>query len=145
MFPNAFKNLDGRKWIDRFQPQTLAIATWLLYIQGAFALIGWLDRSDVYSAWTRFEFGGLVGLAGALAHIAGPFLMANGKKLGWWVSVFAAASPWILRLIIRFQYDSVSLRWVVTRSDTIGFLFEVALLALLLHPMSRNHEKTWLR
>ena len=144
MFANAFKDLDARKWIDRFQPQTLAIATWLLYIEGAFAIVGWLDRSDIYSAWTRTEAAGVLALVAALAHLAGPFFMANGKKLGWWISVFAAASPWILRLIIRLQYDSVSLRWIVTQSDTIGFLFEVALLALLLHPMSRNHEKTWL-
>ena len=145
MFANAFKDLDTRKWIDRFQPQTLAIATWLLYIQGAFAIVGWIDRSGVYSAWTRVEFGGVLALIAAFAHLVGPFLMANGKRLGWWISVGAAASPWILRGLIKVQYESVSLRWMLTQSDTIGFLFEVALLALLLHPMSRAHERSWLR
>lgn len=31
--------LDLRKWFDRFQPQTLQIATWLLYLNGLFALV----------------------------------------------------------------------------------------------------------
>lgn len=145
MLRHAFKDLDTRKWIDRLQPQTLAIATWLLYIEGAFALVDYIDRSDINSAWTRTEFGGIVALISALSYVAGPFLMANGKRLGWWISVYAAASPWVLRVLLRVQYHSISLRWVITQSDTIGFVFEVALVALLLHPLSRRHERTWLR
>ena len=36
--------LDPRKWFDRMQPQTMQIATWLLYLNGFFALIGFMDK-----------------------------------------------------------------------------------------------------
>ena len=45
---NPLGNLDYRKWFDRMLPQTLQIAMWLLYIDGAFAIINYLDRTDVY-------------------------------------------------------------------------------------------------
>lgn len=144
MLSNAFKNLDRRRWIDRNQPQTLAIATWLLYIEGAFAIVGWIDRSDLYGAWSRTHAAGIIALVAALSFVVGPFLMANGKRLGWWLSVGAAASPWVLRIIFRLEFPVVTLRWVITQNDTIGFLFEAALLALVLHPQSREHERRWL-
>ena len=145
MFRNAITNLDARRWFDRFQPQTVAIATWLLYIEGQFAVVNWLDGSGLQGAWSRSNPFGLLTLIAALSFIAGPYLMANGKLLGWWVSVMAAASPWILRAIVRFDYSGVTLRWVITQGDTIGFLFEAALLALLLHPMTRSFKDDRLR
>ena len=29
--------------------------------------------------------------------------------------------------------------------DTVGLLFDIALIALLLHPMSRDYQKVWFR
>lgn len=146
MTNNPFSGIDKRKWFDRMQPQTLAIATWLLYLDGAFAVIDYLDRNNLYSAWTRLEFGGILSLVACLSYIAGGFLMANEKKIGYYLAIFAAFSPFILRLLIRIEFpNSISLRWVITQSNTIGFLFDVALCALLLHPMTRKHAKTWFR
>ena len=145
MLRNAFRNLDNRRWIDRFQPQTLAIATWLLYIQGAFSVLNWLDRSDLYGAWAHGSPKGLLAFVLAVSFVAGPFLMANGKKFGWWLSIAAAASPWLLRVLLRLEYPVFTVRWVLTQNDTIGFMFEVALMVLLLHPMSRSHEEHRLR
>jgi hypothetical protein len=145
MFSYAFSDLDSRKWIDRMHPQTLAIATWLLYFDAVFALLGFIDRNN--------EFGILRAMGGlhtlfALAAIAlfplGGFLMANGKLLGWYVAVAASFSPFASRLLIALEYD-VSLRSVLTGGRTLNFLFEAALIALLLHGMTRSYVRTWLR
>jgi hypothetical protein len=32
---------------------------------------------------------------------------------------------------------------VLTGNSTIGFIFDVALVALLLHPTSREHQRLW--
>ncbi|CAB4598539.1 unannotated protein [freshwater metagenome] len=151
MFEHAFQNLDSRKWFDRMQPQTLSIATWLLYFDGVFAVIGFLERSG--------EVGIMRGLGGLyllmafvfmVAYIVGPFLMANGKRLGWYVAVAASFGPFVLRLLINLKFNSAmgadwSLRYILTSNDTIGFMFEAALCALLLHTMSRKYIAVWLR
>jgi len=41
--------LDPKRWFDRMFPQTLQIATWLLYLNGFFALLAWI-RLPVHRA-----------------------------------------------------------------------------------------------
>ena len=148
MFENAFKNLDKRKWFDRMHPQTLAIAMWLCYFDGVFALLGLVDKQGEFGV-VRFIGGAQVifGLAAIGAFVVGPFLMANGKRLGWYLAVGASFSP----LIIRFTaikdgynvYGSLANR--LTGGTLVGFMFEAALCGLLLHAMTRSYVKTWLR
>jgi len=40
---------------------------------------------------------------------------------------------------------SFSLWDKITGNTLIGFAFDVALCALILHPMSRNHQRIWFR
>ena len=40
---------------------------------------------------------------------------------------------------------SVSLLDKLTGKTLVGFAFDVALCALVLHPMSRNHQRIWFR
>lgn len=148
MFENAFKNLDKRKWFDRMHPQTLAIAIWLSYFDGVFALLGLVDKQGEFGV-VRFVGGVQVifGIAAIGAYFAGPFLMANGKLLGWYLALAASFSP----LIIRFTsikdgyniYGSLTNR--LTGGTLVGVMFEAALCALLLHTMTRSYVKTWLR
>lgn len=153
MSNNAFSQLDFRKWFDRMQPQTVAIATWLLYIDGVFSFLNYLDKStgDIYGFWGFY--GGpmsLVSLLFVFTFPAGGFLIANGKKLGWYVALVAAFSPFILRLCLKligsdFWSSQLSLKDIIIGSSFVNFMFEAALPALLLHPMSRNYAKSWLR
>ena len=145
--PNAFSGLDYRKWFDRMFPQTLQIAVWLLYIDGAFAILNYLDRTDVYGVWRWYGgLGGILAPVACLSFIAGGFLMANGRKLGWWLSVGAAAAPFALRALLKIQHEpALSVSWVITQNNMISFVFEAALLALLVHPMSKNHADRWFR
>jgi hypothetical protein len=146
MFSYAFKNLDPKKWFDRMHPQTLAIAMFLLYIDGSFAVVALLDKSGEIG-FLRL-LGGLnllFALCMVVAYIGGAFLMANGKRLGWIIAVAASFSPFIARQLITLSTNYEDTTWVLTGGDTIGFLFDAALVALLLHSMTQQYVKRWLR
>lgn len=147
MLQNAFKNLDKKKWFDRMQPQTLAIATILLYLDGAYAIIGQLDNNRWSYAVRGDSFGNLLSLIACIAYVAGPFLIANGKKLGYYVALGASFSPFILRAYLRAQlsFFDIPLIWVFKGQSLINFAFEAALCALLLHQMTRSYVDRWLR
>ena len=147
MFRRAFVDLDSRRWFDRMWPQTLAIAVWLLYIDGVFNLLAILDRRDIWGMW-RVEGGPglLVALVALVAYPLGGFLMANARLLGWWVALGAAVAPWILRIWWKTTvWPEVSLEWVVVGGSYVNLMFEAALVGLLLHPMSRNYVRSWMR
>jgi len=59
--------MQERRWINRYQPQTLVTGTMLLYIEGVFNMV----RSNQ-----------LLLLVGLLMFPAG-YLIANDKKIGW--------------------------------------------------------------
>jgi hypothetical protein len=147
MLQNAFRNLDPRKWIDRMHPQTLSIGTFLLYIDGIFALLRFFDRNDV-EGYLRMD-GGLnafLTFGFIICYPLGGFLMANGKLLGWYLAIIASFSPFVIRAMFKVSLaDMYSWRNVVTGGDLVNLMFEVALCALLLHPMSQSYAKKWLR
>jgi len=146
MLFNAFKHLDVRKWFDRMQPQTVSIATILLYINGAFAFLRFLDRTDI-EGYMRV-YGGLhalITIGFILCFPLGGFLMANGKLFGWYVSLLAAFSPFILRTIFKVTIaDLMGWQDVIVGGSYVNLKFEIALCALLLHPMSQEFVKRWL-
>lgn len=139
-------SLDYRKWFDRYQPQTLQIATFLLYFKGFFALVDWLGRTDWIGAARvlKGSTGSAVTLAVVVAYIAGGFLMANERQWGYRLAVVAAFSPFLLRLWV-LQGTRVSLLDRLTGGRVLTLIFDVALVALLLHPMSRNHQRVYYR
>ena len=137
--------LDPRKWFDRMQPQTMQIATWLLYLNGFFALIGFMDKSD-WIGFARVDkgaLGSLIGLVVVASFIGGGYLMANDRKIGYRLALIAAFSPFVLRIWILWSYPGWGAIDKITGNDTIGFIFEAALCALLLHPQSREHQRLW--
>ena len=135
--------LNRRKWLDRMQPQTLQIATWLLYINGFFALVELVDGGGVLHYFReRYGFGFFLGLLVVASYVVGGFLMANERKLGWQVSVAAATSPFILTFVAYSQIGA-SLRFRLFGASLVSFAFDAALLALLLHPQSREHQRIW--
>jgi hypothetical protein len=105
------------RWVDRSQPQTLMMATMILYINAVFSLLG--------------GFG--LGLALAVGQVAAGLGIANEKKWGYWlgVALTALVVGW---LVFFFSFYAV-----------LTLIFYVALLALLLHPQSRSYRKTWFR
>ena len=143
--------IDTRKWFDRTQPQTLQIATFLLYFNAFFALLALFEERD-YLGYLRerYGIGILLGLGVVAANVLGGFLMANERKLGYKLALVAAFAPFVLRFWAYSDIEnrlggSVSIWDKLTGNDTIGFIFEVALCALLLHPQSRNHQRIWFK
>jgi len=147
MASNPFRGVDTRTWFDRMLPQTLQVATWLLYINGAFAILDYVDRSDIYGVWRWYGgLGGVVSPVACLSYVGAGLLMANGRRLGWHLGIAASLSPLALRLLLKVQHEpGLPVSWVITQRNLISFLFEAALVALLLHPMSRNHATRWFR
>jgi hypothetical protein len=148
MARNDFSQLDFRKWFDRMQPQTVSIATMLLYLDGVFNFLYFLDMRDTYGYWC--VAGGPIAILAFLLVLCFPFggfLMANGKKLGWYAALTASFSPFLLRAleVTDDSFPGVSFQYIVFGSSYFNFMFEAALCALLLHTMTRNYVKVWLR
>ncbi len=115
------RSLNLRQWFPSSQPQTLQLAVALLYWNAALSLVFGLLA---HSLPQRL---GLILLLGDLAGGAG---IAKEKKLGYYVAVGTA----LLTLALSISSFSV-----------ISILFAVALVVLLLHPMSRSYYKLWYR
>ncbi|MCZ7525705.1 MAG: hypothetical protein M5U14_04535 [Acidimicrobiia bacterium] len=115
------------RWINHSQPQTLVIATVLLYLNAAFGLLfGVVATSRL--TWLL----AVVGMG------VGGFGVANEKKWGYAVAV-AASVLQVAMLFIVFPLDEVFGRYIFT------LMFDGALVALLLHPMSRDYQRIWFR
>lgn len=115
--------METRRWVNPSQPQTLQIAVFLLYINAFFSLL----------------FGGifhLYGIATIIGGAASGFGIANEKRWGYNLAIAVAILPFVLRI----AYGGVD---SLLGSDVINLLFEVALVALLVHPHSRDYQKIW--
>ena len=112
------------KWVNQFQPQTLYMATILCYVDAVFGLIfsgGLLMR---------------IFIAGLLA--VGALGIANEKKWGYAVAVGGA----VLQVVMLFAWFGSD---VFTSTLLINLLFDGALVALLVHPMSREYQRIWFK
>ncbi|HYH51268.1 MAG TPA: hypothetical protein VEG38_17105 [Acidimicrobiia bacterium] len=106
-----------QRFFDPSQPQTLQMATLVLYFQGAFYFLG-------------------LALLFAAAYGAAGYGIANGKKWGYGLALAVA----VLRLVTLVAGNSLD---EVIRQHTIELMFSVALLALVVHPQSREYQKIW--
>ena len=123
--------MESRIWVNRNQPQTLYLAQLLLYFRGGFLLV----------------FGLLLGafltvssLVLAVGFVMAAYGIANERRWGYIVGVVVAALTLAGSLLEVIQDINNLSR---TFSQLIGLLFDVALVALLLHPMSRNYQRYW--
>jgi hypothetical protein len=107
------------QWLNRSQPQTLVNGVILLYINGAFNVIGGLGFPLL--------------LMVAAAQIAGGYGIANEKKWGYGLGVAGAFGPLLLSLA------------GVLGLNLLGLAFEIILVVLLLHPQSREYQRIWFK
>jgi hypothetical protein len=115
--------MESRRWVNPTQPQTLQIAVFLLYLNGIFSLL----------------FGGLFytwGLVIIVGSVAAGYGIANERKWGYGLGVGMALLPVALAIA-----TGVS----VFGGGLLNLLFEVALVALLLHPQSRDYQRIWFK
>ncbi|MCZ7531245.1 MAG: hypothetical protein M5U31_13470 [Acidimicrobiia bacterium] len=115
--------MNDRKFLNQTQPQTLVIATLLLYLNAFFAGLLVFQYNFAHE-WTV--------LATAVFMAAGAFGIANEKKWGYGLAVAGA----ILNL---------ALALLLIDASFLSLIFDVALVLLLLHPMSRDYQRIWFR
>ena len=121
--------MQPRVWVNPRQPQTLYIAQLLMYFQGGFSLVfGILGVRSLT----------LYALAIAVGKVIAAFGIANERRWGYKLGVAVAAIPIVLVLLLAVT-DTPRWLW----ADVIGLLFDIALIALLLHPMSRGYQRYW--
>jgi hypothetical protein len=108
-----------RQWTNPSQPQTLQIAVFLLYINAVFAVL----------------FGGLGSIYGLMiiaGGVAGGFGIAQEKRWGYGLGLAVSLLPFVLIIAGKALI-----------SGFIGLMFDIALVALLLHPQSREYQRIW--
>lgn len=119
--------MNDYKFLNQFQPQTLVIGTMFCYIDAAFGLLfGVLTTSAILAIVTIF------GLA------AGGFGIANEKKWGYFIAVGAAVLQ-VVGLITVAGSDVLQFPLI------LNLVFDGALVALLLHPQSRDYQRIWFK
>ena len=74
----------------------------------------------------------------AIALGAGGFGIANEKRWGYAVAVIGA----VFQVIVLLDTYGTS---VLTSTAIINLMFDGALVALLLHPMSREYQRIWFK
>jgi hypothetical protein len=118
------------RWVNPHQPQTLYMGTILCYVDAVFGLLGIggpIAKSP--AIWLVL----IVGLAG------GGFGVANEKKWGYAVAVAAA----VLQLVALFGvFGTLAFREI---GLLMTLMFDVVLVALLVHPMSRDYQRIWFK
>lgn len=120
--------MEARQWTNPRQPQTLYIGVFLLYANAFFALL----------AMVRFGIFPPLTLAVVAGSIAGGWGIANERKWGYALGVAMAFAPFVLRVLYGGANALVS-------TDLLNLMFEIALVALLLHPQSRDYQRTWFK
>lgn len=131
--------MTSRVWVNPRQPQTLYIAQILLYIQGGIALFfglpGLVGRVELFGSGL---LGSVVVLLMSVGFVAAAFGIANERRWGYRLATAAALSPFLLRLE-GLASDGIG----GLLSNPITLVFDVALVALILHPVSSSYQKIW--
>jgi hypothetical protein len=112
------------RWINHSHPQTLQTAVILLYLNGVLGIL-----LPSYST-----------LLVCVAMVIGAFGVANDKKWGYGLAIAAA----VLNVGYVFRVEGVTAA-LTNFNPLLSLLIGGALVALLLHPMSRSYQRIWFK
>ncbi len=115
--------METRRWINHSLPQALGNAVMLLYVSAAFDLL----FGAIFSP---------IGIVIAGGKVGAGYLIANERKVGYQLGLAMAFFPFVIRFLF-LGLDGVF------GTNIISLLFEVLLVALLLHEQSREHQRIW--
>ncbi len=118
-------SLQHVRWFPTGQPQTLQIATALLYWNAILGLIAGVAVGGL----------GRLSLLLIAADLAGALGISNAKKWGYYVAIAAAVLPLFLLIFLASVFAA----------NILSLLFQIALVVLLLHPQSRHYVRIWYR
>lgn len=112
--------MNERRFVNQHQPQTLLMGTVLCYIQAFFLLLSLSGAGILFAAGLGF----------------GGYGIANEKRWGYGLATGTAVL--VVFLVLAFAGADV-----LEFPLVLSFLFDVALVALLLHPQSREYQRIW--
>ena len=124
--------MERRRWVNPAQPQTLQIATFLFYFNAAFGLLALVIRPGAYTG-----IGVMLGMVIIGGQVLAGWGIANEFKWAYPLAIAMAVLPFLLRFFL--------LGNPFAGTDVINLMFEIALVALLLHPQSRDHQRIWFK
>jgi hypothetical protein len=126
--------MSERRWFNSRLPQTLVISQFLLYFNAFWGLLGALGGGL-----------GLLGIVYIAVNVYGAYGIANEQKRGYQVAVVASFLPIVLPAVVLALSGDLFGRLfdVLVPGGIINAIFVYALIALLLHPQSRDHQKVW--
>ena len=137
--------MQTRRWVNQSQPQTLVFATFLLYFDAVLAFV-FQQSTNIGAALLGPN--GDAGMADLLdtvglllvivGGIAAGYFISNERKLGYYLGIAVAVLPLVSILLLVLRFDNV-------RPDLVGLLFQIALVALLLHEQSRSYVRLWFK
>jgi hypothetical protein len=118
--------MERRRFLNPAQPQTLVIAVYLLYLDAALLLFRSLQGGIFPLLIVALVAGGA----------AAGYGISNERKWAYGLGIVMAIAPFA----INFYYFGNPLT-----SDLLSLMFEIALVALLLHPQSRDYQRIWFK
>ncbi len=133
--------MNQRIWVNSRQPQTLYISQLLMYFNGVLAILfGGLSAVGRFDLFGSRALGTIVVLLLTFGMVAGAYGIANERRWGYRLGVVSAVAPLVITFgVVITNGLSDALR------DPISLMFEIALVALLLHPMSTSYQKIWFK
>jgi hypothetical protein len=123
--------MERRRWLNQSQPQTLVIACFLLYFNAILTLLVELG--------TSFNAVRDIDLLAVLAGAAGAYGIANERRWGYYLAIGVAFLPFVFGAIYNKNHNPFG------GQQPLTLVFEIALVALLLHTQSREYEKVWFK
>ncbi|MHB1785335.1 MAG: hypothetical protein ACYCS7_04170 [Acidimicrobiales bacterium] len=116
------------QWVNHTQPQTLQIAVILLYLNAGLSLI--------LGGFLFFPV-----LLLDLATIGAGYGIANEKKMAYILGVIVALIP-LVPVVYDIAHHGLGF---LGGGNILNIMFEVALVALLIHPQSRDYQRIWFK
>jgi hypothetical protein len=114
---------EPRRWFDPSQPQTLQGAVMLCYATAALSLL-----------WILF---GAFPLVISLGLAPAAYGVANELRWGYWLGIVIAGLTALILLLVVVESGFSGI--------IINLAFMVVLVALFLHPQSREYQRIWFK
>lgn len=120
--------MNNRRWFDSHQPQTLQGATILLYLNCVWLLLGLLRGGLA-----------LIGIALLFGQFFGALGIANDSRRGYRLAVVVSVLvlAWTV-FLLAYLHGFLGL-------GVINLIFQIALVAMVLHPQSREYQRIWFK
>lgn len=121
--------METRRFLNPSHPQALQSATFLLYFNAVFGIIGFLvSRDPIHSTFEVISI--LGGLAG--------YGIANDKTWGYYGGLVTGILRALYAILLVWSYGP-------GLSAILGVVFPLLVVYLLLHQTSRDYKRIWFK